>query len=388
MTPRERVRMALQHREPDRVPIDLGGSIVTSIARATYGPLKEHLGLPLETVRIYDEVQQLPYLTEDLLQRFSVDTRMVQLPPTHVAGVEVLDDGDYWAIYDRWGSKMRMPKQGGLYYDWVEFPIQEISMEALDAYHWPEPDPPEVVATLREQARRLYDETDYALIGSGVIGGGIFEQPCRTVGLEAFMMAMVTDRAFAERLMDRITDIYIESVDRYLGQVGEYIDVFTYWDDVSSQEGWMISPSLYVSMVKPRQKRLFDAIKQRTRAKLFYHCCGAASELYPHLVEIGVDIVNPVQVSARGMDPKVLKSRFGNDLTFWGGGVDTQRVLPFGTPQQVRDEVKRHLEEFAPGGGYVFNTVHNIQAFVPPENVVAAFDAALEYGRYGGSSRA
>ena len=206
--------MALQHREPDRVPIDLGGSIVTSIASATYGPLKEHLGLPLERVRIYDEVQQLPYLAEDLLQRFSVDTRMVQLPPTHVSGVEVLDDGDYWAIYDRWGSKMRMPKEGGLYYDWVEFPIQEISMEALDAYNWPQPDPPQVVATLREQARRLYDETDFALIGSGVIGGGIFEQPCRTVGLEAFMMAMVTDGAFAERLMDRITDIYIESVDR------------------------------------------------------------------------------------------------------------------------------------------------------------------------------
>jgi uroporphyrinogen decarboxylase len=386
MNSRERVLLALDHKEADRVPIDLGASIVTSITKAAYVPLRQYLGLPVEQVHIYDEVQQLPYLSEDLLERFSVDTRMVQLPPTHIAGVEILDDGDYLAMYDRWGSKMRMPKQGGLYYDWVEFPIKELSSAGLDAYRWPEPDPPEVVASLREQARRLYEETDYALVGSAVIGGGIFEQPCRTVGLEDFMMAMVLDRPFAERLMDGITDIYIESVDRYLAQVSEYIQVFTFWDDVCSQDGWMISPDLYVSLVKPRQRRLFEAIKQRTKAKLFYHGCGAVYDLVPHLIQIGVDILNPVQVSARGMDSKRLKAAYGRDLTFWGGGVDTQRVLPFGTPEQVRDEVKRRIDDLAPGGGFVFNTVHNIQAFVRPENIVAAFETALEYGRYDSGS--
>jgi uroporphyrinogen decarboxylase len=380
MTPRERVRAALAHREPDRLPIDLGGSIVTSITRAAYEPLMAHLGLPTGEVTIYDEVQQLPFLAEPLLERFGVDTRMVQLPPTHVAGVEILDDGEYWAMTDRWGSRMRMPKDGGLYYDWVEFPIRETTLAALDDYRWPEPDPPALVATLGERARWLHANTDHALVGSGVIGGGIFEQPCRTVGLESFMMAMVLDRPFAERLMDRITDIYIESVDRYLGEVGEYIDVFTFWDDVATQDGWMISPELYVDLVKPRQRRLFEAIKRRTDAKLFYHGCGAVFDLIPHLIDIGVDIVNPVQVSARGMDPHRLKAAYGRDVTFWGGGVDTQRVLPFGTPAEVRDEVRRCVDELAPGGGFVFATVHNIQAFVPPENIVAAFDTALELG--------
>ena len=382
MTPRERMRRALAHREADRVPVDLGSSIVTSITKAAYVPLMAHLGLPAGDVTIHDEVQQLPYLAEDLLRRFAVDTRMVQLPPAHVAGVEILDEDEYWAMYDRWGSKLRMPKASPLYYDWVEFPIRDLTMEAIDAYRWPEPDPPEVVATLRERAQWLHAHTDYALVGSGIIGGGIFEQPCRTVGLEQFMMAMVTDRPFAERLMDQVTDIYIESVDRYLEQVGEYIDVFTYWDDVSTQDGWMISPEAYAALVKPRQRRLFDAIRRRTNAKLFFHCCGAASELYPHLVEIGVDIVNPVQVSARGMDTQQLKRRFGRDLVFWGGGVDTQRVLPFGTPQEVRDEVRRRIDDLAPGGGFVFAAVHNIQALVPPENIVAAFDTVAEHGGY------
>jgi len=382
MTPRERVRRALAHQEADRVPVDLGSSIVTSITKAAYVPLMAHLGLPAGDVTIHDEIQQLPYLAEDLLRRFAVDTRMVQLPPAHVAGVEILDEDEYWAMYDRWGSKLRMPKASPLYYDWVEFPIRDLTMEALDAYRWPEPDPPEVVATLRERAQWLHAHTDYALVGSGIIGGGIFEQPCRTVGLEQFMMAMVTDRPFAERLMDQVTDIYIESVDRYLEQVGEYIDVFTYWDDVSTQDGWMISPEAYAALVKPRQRRLFDAIRRRTNAKLFFHCCGAASELYPHLVEIGVDIVNPVQVSARGMDTQQLKRRFGRDLVFWGGGVDTQRVLPFGTPQEVRDEVRRRIDDLAPGGGFVFAAVHNIQALVPPENIVAAFDTVAEHGGY------
>ena len=235
MTPRQRILAALDHRESDRIPIDLGSSIVTSITRAAYAPLRQHLGLPEEEIVIHNEVQQLPYVGEDVLTRFGVDTRMVQLPPAHVAGVEIVDDGDYWAMWDRWGSKMRMPKVNGLYYDWVAYPITELTLEALDAYRWPQPDPPEVVATLRARAAWLRANTDFALVGSGVIGGGIFEQPCRTVGLETFMMALLSERRFAERLMDRITDIYIESVDRYLGQVGDLIDVFTFWDDVATQ---------------------------------------------------------------------------------------------------------------------------------------------------------
>jgi uroporphyrinogen decarboxylase len=380
MTPRERILAAINHREPDRVPIDLGATPVTSITKAAYIPLRAHLSLPEESITIYDEVQQLPYVGEDVLRRFAVDTRMIQLPMAHVGGVEIVDDGDYWAMWDRWGSKMRMPKDKPLYYDWVEFPIKEPTLEALDAYRWPEPDPPEVSARLRRRAEELRATTDFALVGSGVIGGGIFEQPCRMMGMESFMMAMLAAPEFTARLLDGITDIYVESVDRYLGQVGELIDVFTFWDDVATQQGWMISPQTYVEVIKPRQKRLFEAIKSRTKAKLFYHCDGAAFDLIPHLIEIGVDILNPVQVGAAGMDSKRLKATYGKDITFWGGGVDTQHTLPFGTPDEVRDEVKRRIDDFAPGGGFVFATVHNIQAFVPPENIEAAFDTALTYG--------
>ena len=380
MTPRERILTALNHQEPDRIPIDLGSSVVTSCVKVAYEPLREYLGLPPEEVVVYDEIQQLPYIGEDVLQRFGVDTRMVQLPPAHVKGVEIVDEGEYLAMLDRWGAKMRMPKAKPLYYDWVEFPINDTELSTLDAYAWPEPDPLELVAELRTRAEHLRATTDYALVGSGVIGGGVFEQACRVMGMEPFMMSMLTAPEFANRLVDRITDIYIESVDRYLAQVGGLIDVFTFWDAVATQQGWMINPDSYVEVIKPRQKRLFEVIRSRTDAALFYHGCGAVYELIPHLIEIGVDIINPVQVSAEGMDSRRLKAAYGDDIVFWGGGVDTQKVLPFGTPDEVRDEVKRRIDDFAPGGGFVFATVHNIQAFVPPQNIEAAYDTALTYG--------
>jgi len=178
-------------------------------------------------------------------------------------------------------------------------------------------------------------------------------------------------------LLDGITEFLVEEARRYLHEVGGLIDVYQYGDDVATQLGWMIGPDLYASMIKPRQRRLFDAIHALTPAKLMYHGCGAVFDLIPHLIDIGVDVLNPVQLSARGMASAGLKAAYGRDIVFWGGGVDTQRVLPFGTPSEVRAEVRRRIDDFAPGGGFVFAAVHNIQAGVPPENVVAAFDAAL-----------
>jgi uroporphyrinogen decarboxylase len=382
MKSRERVILALNHQEPDRIPIDLGGSIVTSITKSAYIDLKQFLGLPQEEIKLLDYVQQLPYLAEDLLQRFQADFRMVQLPAATSPGLSIFEEGDYLAFIDRWGSKLHMPKQGGLYFDWVDFPIKEISQQALDQYKWPQPDPLEYNQRLREQAKNLHESTDYALVGSAVIGGGIFEQPARTMGLENFLMALVREPEFVDRLMNQITDIYIESCNNYLDLLGDYIQVFTFWDDVCTQDGWMIRPDLYRKLIKPKQKRLVEAIKKKTQAKLFYHSCGATFDLIPDLIDLGFDILNPVQVSARGMDSKRLKQTFGKDIVFWGGGVDTQSVLPFGKPQDVVDEVKRRIDDLAPGGGFVFAAVHNIQAFVPPENIVALFNAALEYGWY------
>jgi uroporphyrinogen decarboxylase len=371
----------LNHQEPDRIPIDLGGTIVSSIVKQSYIELKQYLGLPLESIKMLDYVQQLPYVDDRLLERFGVDFRMVQLPSATSLDVEIFEEGEYFAFIDRWGSKLHMPKNKGLYFDWVEFPIKDTTVTALDHYRWPEPDSVEVNQQLGMQAKKLYETTDYALVGSAVIGGGIFEQPARVMGLENFMMALVTEPTFADRLMGTITDIYIESCRRYLDQVGPYIQVFTFWDDLAGQNGWLINPEVYRKMIKPKQKRLVEEIKKKTDAKLFYHSCGATRGLIPDLIEIGFDILNPVQVSAKGMDTKELKRDFGKEIVFWGGGVDTQHVLPFGNLEQVSDEVKRRIDDLAPGGGFVFAAVHNIQAHVPPQNIVAAFDTALEYGR-------
>ncbi len=380
---RARVVQALNHQEPDRIPIDLGATIVSSIASRTYLELEKYLGLPIEEIKVLDYVQQLPYVSEALMQRFDVDFRMVQLPAATGRAVHIFEEGNYYAFFDRWGSKLYMPKSRGFYFDWVDFPIKKPTMDALDGYRWPQPDAPEVNAQLGQLAKQLYEHSDYALVGSAVIGGGIFEQPARVMGLQNFLMALISEPAFADRLMETITDIYIESCNGYLDQVGPYIQVFTYWDDVAGQNGWLIKPELYRQMIKPKQKRLVEAIKKKTDAKLFYHCCGAARDLIPDLIDIGFDILNPVQVSAKGMDTKALKAEYGRDIVFWGGGVDTQRILPFGKPQEVAEEVKRRIDDLAPGGGFVFAAVHNIQALVPPQNIVAAFDTALEYGRYG-----
>jgi uroporphyrinogen decarboxylase len=382
MNARERVIAALNHKEPDRIPIDLGATIVSSIHKQAYVELKKHLGMDVEELQMLDYIQQLPYLDETLLERFGVDFRLVQLPAATAPDVAIFEEGDYYAFMDRWASKLHMPKDGGLYFDWVDFPIKEPTLEALDHYNWPRPDPPEVNAQLREQAKFLYENTDYALVGSAVIGGGIFEQPARTMGLEDFFIALIKEPQFADRLMGQITDIYIESCKNYLEQVGESLQVFTYWDDVNGQNGWLVSPDIYREMVKPKQRRLLEAIKSKTDAKVFYHGCGAVYELIPDLIELGFDIINPVQVSARGMDTQRLKEEYGRDIVFWGGGVDTQYVLPFGTPEEVADEVKRRIDDLAPGGGFVFAAVHNIQAFVPPENIITAFETALEYGKY------
>jgi uroporphyrinogen decarboxylase len=377
MNSRERVRAALSHREPDRVPIDLGSTCVTSITSGAYGPLRAHLGLPVDDAPIWDFPQQLPYPGEDLLVRLGVDTRPVTVPRSRATPERLIDEGEYWAWINRWGATLRMPKEGGFYFDWVEFPMPDFTEQAVRTFRWPEFDSPETLAIVREEAIRLRETTDYALVGTGVVGMGIFEQGCFTVGSEEFMIAMAADRPLAERLLDGITEYSIESATRYLDRVGEYLDVYQYGDDVSTQLGWMISPEAYVSLIKPRQERLFDAIRAKTSAKLFYHGCGAVFDLIPHLIDIGVDVINPVQVSAQGMDTARLKATYSKDVVFWGGGVDTQQVLPFGTPAEVRAEVRRRVRDLGPEG-FVWAAVHNIQSGVPPENIVAAFEAVRE----------
>src|SRR3990170_1160985 len=234
MTPRERVAAALAHKEPDRIPIDLGGTLVSSITKAAYVPLREHLGLPAEDIVIFEQTQQLPYLSEDLLERFAVDTRVVALPRERALRPELVDEGNYWAWTDMWGAKLRMPKESGLYYDWVKYPLPEVTADAVDEYRWPEFETAENLAAIRDAAIGLRRDTDFALVGTANIGGGIFEQACRMAGMESFMMAMVTDRRAAERLLDGITDFYVEVAQHHLDQVEMVLG----------------------NLIKPRQRRL------------------------------------------------------------------------------------------------------------------------------------
>ena len=242
MDSRKRVVQALNHQEPDRIPIDFGGSVCSSIHRDAYVQLKRYLGMEVEEPTIIDPFQQLPYVDEKLMERFGADLCMLQLPAVEMQGVEVFEDGPYYAFIDHFGAKVHMPQDGGLYYDWVEFPLKEASMEALDAYTWPSLDPPDYLTRLREWAEYLRENTGYALTGSAILGGGIFEQPATMMGFENFLIALVREPAFANRLMDQLTDLYIESCNNYLEQVGEFLDVFVYCDDICGQNGWLISP--------------------------------------------------------------------------------------------------------------------------------------------------
>lgn len=382
MNHRERVITTLDHKEPDRIPFDLGGTIVTSITKNAYINLKKYLGLEVEDVKILDYIQQLPYIDEKLLERLNVDVRMVANDYGGTIGQEVFEEDDYYYFYDRWGSKLRMPKKSGHYFDWVEFPINDISMEALRNYKFSELDSYESISKLKERAKYLYDNTDYALSGTAIFGGGVFEQPSRIMGMERFLMSLAANEKFANMVMEKIVELYLENTSRFLDEIGKYIQVFVYWNDLSTQLGPMISPEVYRRLIKPKDKRLVNLVKSKSDAKFFFHGCGAVKDFIPDLIDIGVDILNPVQVSAEGMDTAKLKKEFGDYITFWGGGCHCQHILPNGTSNEVRDEVKRRISDLAPGGGFVFAAVHNIQDDIPPENIMAMFEALEEYGKY------
>jgi len=381
MNSRQRVELALNHKEPDRVPLDLGSTEVTSISIQAYRDIRRFWGMEEKEPTLGSIVQQLAIPDEDFLQRIGCDFRPVVANPPSTWKFERIDEDDYWAFIDEWGAKLRMPKKNGFYYDYVEFPFKEPTFNALKKFKFPDPDDPARIKGLKEKAKHLYESTDYALVGSCLFGGGIFEHPARIRGMENFLMDLAGNIKFADALMEEITQRYIQMYSNFLDEVGPYLSVVTYWDDVTGQTGSLISPQMYRRYVKPKQKRIVDAIKRKTSAKIFLHCCGACFSFIPDFIEIGFDIINPVQVSAVGMDTVRLKRDFGDDIVFWGG-IDTQKILPFGIPQDVEKEVKRRIEDLAPGGGYVLNSVHNIQAGISPENLSALFTAFKKYAEY------
>ena len=382
MSSRDRVLAALDHRTPDRVPIDLGGN-QTGIHKTAYQALINHLGLT-ETIAIMDPVQQLARPSETVLTRLRVDTRYIFAGPGE-GGRLRLDrserNGRAWQdLTDEFGVVWSMPEDNPMYMDISHSPLAGLRREAMADYPFPRGDDPARFRGLRDQALAIRNDTPFAVVSG--ISGVVYETCWYLRGLENWYTDMIEAPDTCAMLLDRILKFWLDWFRVFLDEVGDVVDVIMIGDDLAGQNGPLFSPRFYRAVVKPRQRALAQSIRSRTSARLWYHTCGACREYLPDLIENGVQVINPVQIGAKGMEPAGLKRDFGERLCFWGGAVDSQNTLPRGTPAQVREEVRRNLAAFMPGGGYVFNNVHNIQAGVPPENVLAMYDAAWEWGGY------
>jgi uroporphyrinogen decarboxylase len=376
LTPRDRLRAALAHREPDRVPFDLGSTQVTSIASRAQRHLRAHLGLPDVPGRVSDRVQQLDHVEEDLLRVLEVDTRGLWPLTARNRPVDETDDGTHVSHLDDWGLTYRIPREGASWYDLAASPLAggTLTRERIDAHAWPRGDDPRLLAPLRAQAG-AHREAGHAVVLKSLCAG-LFEMAQRLRGMEAFLMDLALSPAEAGHLLDRVLEVKLDYWRSALAALGDLVDVTAEGDDYGTQQSLLVSPATFRSVFKPRLAELVRTMKAGApEAFVFFHSCGSVRKILPDFIDIGIEILNPVQTTAAGMEPAALKRDFGKDVSFWGGGVDTQGVLPRGTPAEVRDDVRRRVDALAPGGGFVFCTVHNIQADVPPENVVAMVEA-------------
>jgi uroporphyrinogen decarboxylase len=383
MTPRERVLKAVSLEIPDRVPIDLGGN-QTGIHKNAYRNLVAHLGLK-EDVQILDAVQQLAVPSEAVLERLRVDTRYIRAgaAASWQGGiVQARRDGKLWHdLTDEFGIRWSMPDDTPHYMDISLHPLANATIKEVADYPWPKGDDPSRFVGLRERALELRKETPYAVVSG--ISGVVYEFCWYLRGLEQWFCDLMTEPEFCEAMLEQTLKFWLDWFRLFLEEVGDLVDVIMIGDDIAGQSGPLFQPEIYRRLVKPRHKRLVQFIRSRTNARIWYHTCGSCLDFIPDLLDNGIHILNPVQISARNMDPAELKRSFGSQLVFWGGGCDTQRVLSRGTPAEVAANVRDNVRALMPGGGYVFNSVHNIQGEVPPENVLALFDTAYECGSYG-----
>lgn len=409
MTSRERVLAALNHQTPDRVPLDLSGHRSSGINAMAYARLRRHLGLPVKPIRVYDPVQQLAIVDEDVLTRFSIDTielgRAFALEDRHWHDWELPDgtpcqlpvwvnpvkDGADWVLRAPHGQELgRMPK-GVWFFEQTYFPFQEKETiddigEAFSRCVWATAaSPPGPLAAgddgfkvLADGAQRLRAQSDRAIIG--LFGGNLLETGQMFYRNDQFLMLLAAEPERAHAFLDRLVEFHLRQLERFLQAVGTNIDVILFGDDLGMQKGPQISPAMYREFFKPRHAQLWRLAKELAPVKVMLHCCGGVRELLDDLIDAGLDTINPVQISCRGMAPEGLKADFGSRLAFWGGACDTREMLPHATPQQVREHVLRLVEIWRPGGGFIFQQVHNIMGNVPPENIVAMLDAAKEAG--------
>jgi len=377
MTSRERVVTVLNHQEPDRIPLDIGGSSSTSIVVEGYEKLKQYLGFSTET-KIMNKVFRVARLDMKIMYRLGCDCRPISIKPPSNWTSPPSGPGTF---IDIWGITWKQANynEGCFYYELLKSPLAEAAVEDLDHYPWPDPLDPGYTRGLAEEVKGLYENTEYALVGNSGFKS-FWELGYMLRGYDQFLMDLIINPGFVSALMSKLLEINIAGTGRFLDVVGPYIQVIRTADDLATQTGLLMSPQTYRKLIKPVYKKYYDFIRSKTDAKIFYHSCGNVIELLNDLIEIGLDVINPVQVSAMG-DTAELKSRFGERLVFWGG-IDTQWVMPRGTKKDVEAEVKRRIHDLGPGGGYVVAAVHNIQPDVPPQNIIAMAEATRKFGTY------
>ena len=397
MTSRERVLTALNHREPDKIPIDFGGMGSTGIMAIAYNRLREELGLNKNLTRMLDITQQLAIPDKEILDLFQVD--VISLERSYMQ-----NDGDWkeWQLPDN--SKVEIPTE--LMPQWIENEWVLMDGERIKArmpvscLYFENCNPPleyaiteqdiqnykcriytdEFFRKLENKAKQLNEETEYAIMGS--FGGNIIEEYQILRGYSNSMLDLVADPSFAEALIGKLTEVHLTNLEKYLQAVSKYIQVIQMGDDLGMQSGPQISIDLYQTYIKPAHKKIYQNVKNNSDLFLFLHSCGSIYDFIPDLIDAGVDILNPVQFSATDMDSENLKEKFGDKITFWGGGVDTQKILPFGTHKEVSDQIEQQINIFSPGGGFIFAAVHNIQANVPTENIIKLFKTAILHRNY------
>ena len=401
---RQRVLAALGHEQPDRVAVDFGSHRSSGIAALAYPKLRAALGLHRRTVRVYDPIQQLAVIDDDVLDRFGVDAielgRAFALHQEHWADWTLPDgtpcqmpawaapqrDADGWVLKSPRGTVLGQMPHGAIYFEQCHWPYltsDDLSTlaDAVGETVWggmPSPPGPLVdgqhgAERLAEGAARLRQQSDRAIVG--LFGGNLLELGQWLYRMDRFLMLLAADPGRAHEFLERLTDLHLHHLERYLAAVGPYLDVIVFGDDLGMQNGPQMSPAMYRQFFQPRHARLWCRAKELAEVKVMLHCCGSVRDLMPDLIDAGLDAINPVQISCAGMDAAGLKRDFGARITFWGGGCDTHKVLSFGTPEEVRRHVREQVAILAPGGGFVFQQVHNILANVPPENIIAMFDA-------------
>jgi len=421
LTSRERIQAALEHREADRIPLDLGGTNVTGMHVDTVYKLRQALGLdpPGTPVKLIDPFQMLGDIKPDLQEALGIDTAVILSTGTlfgfklegwkewtTFSGTPVLVPAGFNTIPEPNGDLLlypggdrsarpsgRMPK-GGFYFDVIvrQSPLNDRELRVENNLEEFTPISAGELEHFGEQARKLYTETDKAIIlnlGGLSLGnvarvpGPALRDPRGIRDLEEWYISLTTRRDYIYEVFTRQNEINLVNLQKIHQAVGERATLaYVSGSDFGAQDGPFISPRMYRDLFFPFHKKINDWVHQHTSWKTFIHSCGSVMALLEDFITAGFDIFNPVQTSAANMDPLELKRKFGDHITFWGGGVDTQHTLPFGTTEDVRREVRQRIRAFGPGAGFVFNGVHNIQALVPVENVLAMYETAREYGRY------